>query len=615
MSVGFFYGWKYYKEKYDQEKDDYNEKITQDNSLDKSALLIGEKYIDKDKTKWGDIYFIDSIGEQKFTIDIAHDVSIMANPQATKTNLFYYEPGEKQDDLNHMILWAADFKGASENKIASFSKDYYPMGIWMSPDYSTVAYLRSYNNEEYSYWVFHNENGVASELVAPAANLHPVHYQGFNAAGDKFHYLEKYDNSEYRLNQAKIQGSIISPAFRGVEWRNVSWDYLWEVKPIAISPGDDAMVYLDKVMSGDIIKKTEIKKISEVGEFTDLASLTGNIYELRWSPDGKFIAYNHIIYSDDDKIKKITVEIIESNGSKPEVIYETSDSSNQIFDLFWDKTNKYIYFVDSQRGVYSEIIKADIEAKQSEVIYRREAGDKNDYIKILQTIEIPKDLNWQSLAAAEAESSAPKINLTEVFKYIEKNINILAVEEPQENEFWRAAKIGYVTDSDYYVEYGDNANARRLLLHCINEKSKIKCDVTASFQPEGYQWKLADGNDYFADKDVIYYEYREGVWEESYSSASKEVFPYNIIDIKQQQKAVEDGEEQWRLDPVKVVQEELPEKFGLDNETDVFDLFLSEDGEARVRVEHNGQEYEVKLLQLVKEGEGGAWTLVRIKNI
>jgi len=63
------------------------------------------------------------------------------------------------------------------------------------------------------------------------------------------------------------------------------------------------------------------------------------------------------------------------------------------------------------------------------------------------------------------------------------------------------------------------------------------------------------------------------------------------------------------------VQNEIPKKFGLNSESDSFDLFLSEDGEARVKVKHESLDYEIKLFQLVKEGEGGVWTPVRIKTL
>lgn len=615
ITVAFFYGWNYYKQKYDSDKEEYTEQMAEESSLDRSALLIGEKMKDKDATKWGDIYFIDTAGEQKFSIDTSHKISVMANPQATKNNLFYYEPGEKKDSFDHMILWAADFNGASENKIASFGKDYYPMGIWMSPDYSTIAYMRSYDNdEEYSYWAFQNDNGVARELVPPAGNLHPVHFQGFNAKGDKFYYLEKYDDEEYRLNQVKVPGTIVSPSFRGVDWKNIDWDDLWEVEPIAISSTDNSMIYLDKKNDGDVIKNTDIKKISDIGEFSTLTSLEGNIYELRWSEDEQNIAYNHIIYTNKGERQKVAVEMIKSAGSSPEILYETDNDKNIIYDIYWGENNKYLYFIDSIRGEYSEVVKLNIETKESKIIYRREADQDNDYIKILQTIDIPKELNWKPIdEVIEKESSI--VDLQKIFEYVENNINILVPDKSSENNIWEAYKIGYITDSDIYVEYTDNHNIGRLLLHCNQEKNKIKCERVASFEPKDYQWKLVEGNDYFDGKDIIYYESWDRQWEESYSSATKEVFPYNNDDIKSLQKEVNAGDDQWRLDPVKVILNELPSKYGFDEKNDTFDLFLSEDGESRVKVGHDDNEYEVKLFQLVKEGEGGIWTLVRIKNI
>lgn len=615
ITIAFFYGWKYYKQKYDSDKEEYLEQVTEENSLDKSALLIGEKMDDKDAINWGDIYFINTSGEQRFSIDTSHKISVMANPQATKNNLFYYEPGEKKNSWDHMILWAADFNGASENKIASFGKDYYPTGIWMSPDYSTVVYMRSYLfNEEYSYWAFHNNNGVAQELVPPSSNMHPVHYRGFNVIGDKFYYLEKYDDEEYRLNQVKIPGTIVSPSFRGIDWKNIDWDDLWEIKPIAISPTDNSMIFLDKESNKDVVKNTKIKKISDSGEFTTLTSIVGNVYELRWSGDKTNIAYNHILYNGEGKRQKVAVEIIKSDGSNPEVLYETNNSKNIIYDIYWGNNSKYLYFIDSIRGEYSEVVKVNIQTKESEIIYRRQADKDNDYIKILQMIDVPKELDWEPInEIIEKEKSG--IDLQKIFEYVDDNINILAPKKASENSIWEAYKIGYITDSDIYVEYTDNHYIGRLLLHCNQEKNKIKCETVASFEPKDFQWELTDGNDYFDNKDVIYYENWNGQWEESYSSATKEVFPYNNNDIKALQKEVSAGKDQWRLDPVKVILNELPSKYGFNEKNDILNLFLSEDGESRVNVKHDGKEYEVKLFQLVKEGEGGIWTLVRIKNI
>lgn len=614
ITVGFFYGWKYYKAQYDQEKEEYQEELVEANSLTKFSLLIGEKYFEKKNTKWSDIYFIDDKGEQKFDINIAHDVSVLANPQATQTNLFYYEPGEKKESLDHMILWAADFKGASENKIAAFSKDYYPQGIWMSPDYSTVSYMRSYDNgNEHSYWVFHNENGVARELISPASNLNPVPYRGFNGSGSLFYYFEKIDDNDFRLNQAKIQGSIISPAFRGVEWKNIDWEDLWEVKPIAITATGNNMIYLDKKGKEDFVETTEIKKVSEAGEFSSLVNLYGNIYEIALSLDDTYIAYNHIYYNDNEEIERITVEVIESDGDKPEIIYETSQN-NLIYDIHWGNNGKYLYFVDNNRGSYSEIIKLNIESRESEVIYRREADKNNDYIKILQTIEIPKDLAWRGMNEQAQPTEVAKVDLDKIFEYISDNIEKLAFDQSNNDNAWNAYKIGYITDNDYYVEYTNDSRQRRLLLSCNQVKNKIECDTIASYKPFDYQWKIVEGEDKFSKNDVIYYEFWDDQWSQSYSSSNKEVFPFNNEDIIKNQRLVDQGDEQWRLDPVKVVQRELPNKYGF-TDKDRYDLFLSEDGEARVKVESNGDEYEIKLFQLVKEGEGGVWTIVRIKII
>lgn len=84
------------------------------------------------------------------------------------------------------------------------------------------------------------------------------------------------------------------------------------------------------------------------------------------------------------------------------------------------------------------------------------------------------------------------------------------------------------------------------------------------------------------------------------------------------QSAVDDGNEQWRLDPLETVKQEgagygfnqIDDQYTLISQNDMGDY--SGTGEATVEVDHQGDIYIVQLIQLIKSGPEGIWALSSI---
>lgn len=95
--------------------------------------------------------------------------------------------------------------------------------------------------------------------------------------------------------------------------------------------------------------------------------------------------------------------------------------------------------------------------------------------------------------------------------------------------------------------------------------------------------------------------------------------PLSRPDLQALQDFVDEGHQPWRLDPLLVAQFDGRNKYGFES-TDEFSLLSERFGEyagtylADVEVKHDDQTYDILLIQPIKIGEGGIWSISSISK-
>ena len=95
----------------------------------------------------------------------------------------------------------------------------------------------------------------------------------------------------------------------------------------------------------------------------------------------------------------------------------------------------------------------------------------------------------------------------------------------------------------------------------------------------------------------------------------------DMEELQQLQAAVDQGHQPWRLDPLEVARDE-GEELGFDPANDVYELLSlvemgegSGTGEAEVLVIHGEHLYIIHLIQPVRPGLGGIWTINDVREV
>ena len=95
---------------------------------------------------------------------------------------------------------------------------------------------------------------------------------------------------------------------------------------------------------------------------------------------------------------------------------------------------------------------------------------------------------------------------------------------------------------------------------------------------------------------------------------------FNRGQLEQIQALVDQGQQLWRRDPYKVIETESP-IYGFDKSRDTFTLItkvdsgqLSGTGEALFEAIHKNTTYQIFLIQPIKAGESGIWTITMVKK-
>ncbi|MBU4339112.1 hypothetical protein KKB43_01240 [Patescibacteria group bacterium] len=83
-----------------------------------------------------------------------------------------------------------------------------------------------------------------------------------------------------------------------------------------------------------------------------------------------------------------------------------------------------------------------------------------------------------------------------IINYAEKNINKISPEKPSSGLVWRLAKIWFIDDKNFYVDYKDEvSNARRVLMSQANDGPAAEYEILGFFVPGENGWILKSGKD------------------------------------------------------------------------------------------------------------------------
>ncbi|WP_051688339.1 GerMN domain-containing protein [Desulfofalx alkaliphila] len=83
--------------------------------------------------------------------------------------------------------------------------------------------------------------------------------------------------------------------------------------------------------------------------------------------------------------------------------------------------------------------------------------------------------------------------------------------------------------------------------------------------------------------------------------------------MREVQEAADQGLETWYLDPLAVARE-MGSRLGFDPRLDEFELLTLEEGRSEVLVTHDREDYVIHLVQPVKRGDGGVWSINKVNT-
>lgn len=103
----------------------------------------------------------------------------------------------------------------------------------------------------------------------------------------------------------------------------------------------------------------------------------------------------------------------------------------------------------------------------------------------------------------------------EIINYIENNINKISPEKPASGLAWRAVKIWFIDDKNFYADYKDEvSNTRRALMSQLIAGPAAEYEVLGFFIPGENGWILKSGKDIEGAASLKLYERNEetGEW-------------------------------------------------------------------------------------------------------
>jgi len=210
------------------------------------------------------------------------------------------------------------------------------------------------------------------------------------------------------------------------------------------------------------------------------------------------------------------------------------------------------------------------------------------------------------------------VNKDKTYQYLSKNTkNDVGTEKDFKNEkktdlrkiiladhgTWVGARI---TDAKF------QKNEARITVtgsRTINGEVRPNDQAELVLLKEDSKWKI----DFTEESEIV----PPGITEEEIVTGPAEM---NRNQLEQIQAIVDQGQQSWRLDPQAVAQAEGG-VFGFNKASDLFTLVTRQDigqlsgtGEALVEAGHNGTVYQIFLIQPIKQGQGGIWTIALVRK-
>ncbi len=103
------------------------------------------------------------------------------------------------------------------------------------------------------------------------------------------------------------------------------------------------------------------------------------------------------------------------------------------------------------------------------------------------------------------------------------------------------------------------------------------------------------------------------VWVGPLGAGDVGIRPADVASARQLQRAVDAGDEPWRLDPLEAARADAV-ALGL-SATDPFQLVSADAGVARVRAHHGQASYDIRVVQPARLGPTGIWVVERVSRI
>lgn len=359
-----------------------------------SSLFIGEVRVDQSGSiNWGDLHYLTQDGKKYYLIEPKYDVSTITDPVAGSDKLFYYAL-DREGGKETVTLHSRTFASGQEGIVAASGRDFSLRGVWLSPDNQNLIYQRfKPDTDQTSYWNYGLKNNTAEEIVAPSEGFYPAPYQAWGAGSERFYFTKNVGHNSHVLYEAR--GSVVAPAFPAFRWDQVDWSDMWRAKSLVVSPDGMTAVYVDRQEQNDLVVSTDINIIDQSGGSTNLVTVSGDVYELAWSPNGQQLAFNFATHNSEGVRDKAELWVMKSNGDNPTRV-QVAGAGAMLHDLHWGKGSQHIYFIERLPRSYSLVQVASIADEKVDTLERYVSGpDQDSYLRLLQRLDMPKTLDWQ----------------------------------------------------------------------------------------------------------------------------------------------------------------------------------------------------------------------------
>jgi hypothetical protein len=634
ISAAFFFGWKYYKERFRPTPTEriVEERLAFEAEREVDSFMFSEFSDISEPHLWKNTNLISLFDQKIYPILLPENVFSFIYPQVSGERVYYYTTEDKPDNFQSqkLTLWSSDLYGENEKKIVSFTDEFYPKSLFISPDGKYLTYYRIKKAKpEASIWLYDIEQDLGRELTGFSANFYLEWRNGWSVDSSKFYFFER-ENITLQLKEVKIEGTEIVSSFHKIDFSKLEL-----VGPrdgeftFFVSPKEDYLFYLKQDKKDNKIKSSSLVRVdTQISKEDELVKLDGDISKVMLSPDGKKLVFR----LKPNKSDMQEIYVVDSDGQNLKKLTQAEDKDETLSDLMFSGDSQTLVFVRKIYHQYTKINQINLNDFQEKTLLTYEIKDPKDssYLRLRGYVRAPKGLKWgefkEGLAKTlegtreevKKEEFADETLRTEIMQYVEKNIDNLAPFLAASGESWDVLRYAFVSSENAYVEYEDSRTLSRVLFHCVKVENNVRCGNIATFEPENLKWKLTSGSDPFSDRVWQYYEKdSEGNWFKSFTSDEITFFPQSGGALVGTQEAVDRGHNLWHRDPLEVTKTEMPDSFEFDPASDTYDLAMvnEEEGRARVTITHFGSKYEVDLEQPVKRGREGIWVMVRMIRV